>query len=213
MSDPDSDAQAQQQLLAVVERYREEQCAALLARANDQARELVRQAYAEARARGQRGLAEVRLHYRDRIAAAQARQQTRMRQRRQQDNSALLASLWEPLRAAILSRWQEPAARRAWIDALLRTAAASLLDSSWTIEHPADWPQAEQHAVRSRVGEVSVSFAPQAGMAAGLRICAGGACVDGSVDGLLKDRAYIESLLLAALGAHGSKDPADRSSR
>ena len=107
----------------------------------------------------------------------------------------------------------EPGTRRAWIDALLRMAAASLLDSSWTIEHPTDWPQAEQHALRSRVGEVSVSFAPQAGMAAGLRICAGGACVDGSVDGLLKDRAYIESLLLAASGAHGSKDPADRSPR
>ena len=58
MSDPDSDAQAQQELLAVVERYREEQCAALLARANDQARELVRQAYAEARARGRRGRSE-----------------------------------------------------------------------------------------------------------------------------------------------------------
>jgi hypothetical protein len=209
MSDPDSDAQAQQQLLAVVERYREEQCAALLARANDQAGELVRQAYAEARARGRRGVAEVRQHYRDRIAAAQARQQTRLRQRRQHDNSALLASLWEPLRGAILSRWQEAAARRAWIDALLRTAAASLLDSSWTIEHPADWPQAEQDALRSRVGEVSVSFAPQPGMAAGLRICAGGACVDGSVDGLLKDRAYIESLLLAALHEHCSQEHSD----
>ena len=58
MSDPDSDAQAQQELLAVVERYREEQCAALLARANDQARELVRHAYAEARARGRRGLGQ-----------------------------------------------------------------------------------------------------------------------------------------------------------
>ena len=213
MSVPDSGAQAQQQLLAVVERYREEQCAALLARANDQARELLRQAYAEARARGRRGVAEVRLHYRDRIAAAQARQQTRMRQQRQHENSALLASLWEPLREAILSRWQEPGTRRAWIEALLRTAAASLLDSSWTIEHPVDWPQAEQHAVRSRVGEVSLSFAPQAGMAAGLRICAGGACVDGSVDGLLRHRAQIEALLLAALAGSGSNDSAKRSSR
>jgi hypothetical protein len=209
MSVPDSEAQAQQQLLAVVERYREEQCAALLARANDQARELVRQGYAEARARGRRGVAEVRLHCRNRIAAAQARQQTRMRQQRHHDNSALLASLWEQLRGSILSRWQEPGARRAWIDALLRTAAASLLDSSWTIEHPVDWPQAEQHALRSRVGEASVSFAPQAGMAAGLRICAGGACVDGSADGLLKDRAYIESLLLAALHEHCSEEHSD----
>lgn len=209
MSALDSDTQAQQHLLAVVERYREEKCAELLERADEQARQLVRQAYAEARSRAQRGIADVRLHYRHKIAAAQARQQTHMRQQRQHDNSALLASLWEPLRAAILSRWQQPGARRAWIDALLRTAAAKLLDSSWTIEHPADWPQAERDALCTRLGEVRVSFAPQAGIAAGLRIRAGGACVDGSVEGLLKDRAHIESLLLAGLIERCNKQLSD----
>jgi len=209
MSVTDSDAQAQQHLLAVVERYREEQCAELLERANQQARQLVRQAYGDARSRAQRGIADVRLRHRQQVAAAQARQQTRMRQQRQHNNSALLAGLWAPLRAAILSRWQEPGARREWIDALLRTAAANLLDSNWTIQHPADWPQAEQQALRTRVGEVSVSFAPQADMAAGLRICAGGACVDGSVDGLLKDRSRIESLLLAGLNQRCSEQAGD----
>jgi len=209
MSAPGSDTQVQQHLLAVVERYREEKCAELLERANEQARQLLSQAWREARMRGQRGIADVRQQYRHKIAAAQARQQTRMRQQRQHDNSVLLAGLWEPLRAAILSRWQQPETRRDWIDALVRKAAASLLDSTWTIEHPGDWPQAEQSDLHSRLREVSVSFAPQVAMAAGLRICAGGACVDGSVDGLLKDRAYIESLLLARLGERCSKEPGD----
>jgi len=199
MSDAGGEGQARQHLLAVVERYREQQCGELLDAANAQARQLLSQAWREARARLRRGIADVRLHYRHRIGEAEARQQTRMRQQRQRDNSALLASLWEPLQAAVVARWQRPDTRRAWIDALLQQAADSLLDSAWLIEHPADWPQGEQRAVRDRLGTLSVSFQPQAGITAGLRICAGGACVDGSLEGLLRDRVHIESLLLARL--------------
>lgn len=209
MTVPDSDTQARQHLLAVVERYRDEKCVALLEQADQQARQLVRQAYREARSRGQRGIADVRLHYRDKIAAAQARRQTRIRQRRQRDNSLLLAGLWEPLRAAILSRWQQPEARRQWIEELVRKAEASLRERDWVIEHPVEWPQQEQDALRSRLGELSLSFTPRTDMAAGLRICAGGACVDGSVEGLLRDRTRIESLLLARLNECCMKHPGD----
>jgi len=209
MNGSENETQARQHLLAVVERYRQEKCSEVLNQANDQARQLLRQAYGEARARARRGMAELRLQYRRSIAEAEARQQTRLRQQRQRANSALLAGLWEPLRAAILSRWQQPEARCEWIEALVQKAAASLLDSAWTIEHPADWPQTEQRALRSSLGGLSLSFVPQAAMTAGLRICAGGACVDGSVEGLLRDRAQIESLLLARLGEQCRAQPGD----
>jgi hypothetical protein len=45
-------------------------------------------------------------------------------------------------------------------------------------------------------------------MSAGLRICAAGACVDGSVEGLLRDRRRVESLLLARLIERGRKEQA-----
>jgi len=200
MTGAGSEGRAQQHLLEVVERYREQQCAELLEAANARAQQLLKQAWRETRARLQRGVADVRVLYRDRIGEAQARQQTRMRQQRQRDNSALLAGLWEPLQAAVVARWQQPDTRRAWIDALLKQTAGSLLDSAWVIEHPGDWPQAEQRAVRDRLDAVKVSFRPQAGVTAGLRICAGGACVDGTAEGLLRDRAQVEALLLARLG-------------
>ncbi len=44
------------------------------------------------------------------------------------------------------------------------------------------------------------SLEPQAGITAGLRISAGGACVDGSIEGLLRQRTRIEALLLAEIG-------------
>lgn len=209
MSGAGSNSQAREHLLEVVERYRRERCAALLDKANAQARELVRQAYREARGRVQRGIAEVRLTYRHRIAAARARQQTRLRQQRQRENSALLAGLWEQLQGEILLRWQQRKAREMWIEALVQQAAASLLGAAWTVEHPPDWPLAEQNALRGRLDKVSLSFVPQAAMTAGLRICAGGACVDGSLNGLLRDRAHIESLLLARLGEACRKKHSD----
>jgi vacuolar-type H+-ATPase subunit H len=198
MSESDGETRARQRLVAVVERHRQEKCAELLERANQQARQLIREAFREAHSRGRQGIAEVRQQYRDRIGAARAQQQTQLRLRRQRDNGELLAALWEPLRSAVQARWGESEARRAWIDALVRLAAARLRDKSWSIEHPVDWPESEQAELRERLG-ASLNFVPQEALTAGLRIRAGGACVDGSVEGLLWDRTRVQSLLLARL--------------
>ncbi|MGD2073662.1 MAG: hypothetical protein PVI91_02180 [Gammaproteobacteria bacterium] len=207
MSGSDGEAQARERLVEVVERHRREKCEEVLGRAARQAGELVTQAFREARGRARQGIADVRLQYRHRIEAARAKQHTQRRQRRQRDNSELLAQLWEPLRAAVHARWQEPEARAAWIEALAGEAESRLRDTSWTVEHPPDWPESEQRALRERVA-ARLRFAPQATMSAGLRICAAGACVDGSVEGLLRDRRRVESLLLARLIERGRKEQA-----
>jgi restriction endonuclease len=199
MSDLDTGAQARQHLLEVVERYRAEKCEALLEQAQQQARQLVRESYAEARSRARRGIAQVRQQSRDRIAAAEAHHQTRIRQQRQAENSKLLAGLWQPLQEELQLRWQQPEARHEWVEAVVAKALASLRASAWQVEHPPQWPQPERDTLRRELQETELSFVPCSDVRAGLRICAGGACVDGSVQGLLRDRTRIESLLLARL--------------
>ena len=200
MSGAQADARASAELLAMVERHRRETCARLLQQAEAQARELTRRAFAEGRERVQHGIVEVRQHYRRRLTVEQAQIETRRRQQRQHENAELLGRVWAPLRAAMQARWQRPDARRAWINALVNEAQARLRDADWTVEHPLDWPQSEQTALRQRLGR-HLDLVPQAEVVAGLRVRCAGACVDGSIEGLLRDRSRVEALLLARLAA------------
>lgn len=81
---------------------------------------------------------------------------------------------------------------------------------------PADWRAALQAlkrlpalpALQLRL-QKQLAHAPhfevKSTITAGLRICAGGACVDGSADGLLRERLAIEAVLLARINEHRDK--------
>ncbi len=195
------DAQLQH-LLEVVERNRDERCRALLAEARTQARLLVEKAHREARVRLHQKVLETREKVRLQLASAQAQRETRLRLQRHRADRALLTRTWQPLTEKMLQRWRQADARQLWIDNLVEQASTLLVDRNWHIEHPLDWPASERAELEARLGKDLGSkpgFAARAEIEAGLRICAGAACVDGTLEGLLRDRSRIEALLLATL--------------
>jgi hypothetical protein len=198
---PVVDAQVRH-LLAVVHRHRDEACARLLAQAVEQAQQVVREARRDARLRMRQAVSEAREHFEQERVAAEARLHTQRRQRRQRADQALLVEAWPRLRGALQRRWRDSSGRRAWVEALLTQASTALVSSDWLIEHAPDWPSEERDTVGQRLATQlgqAPAFAERSDMVAGLRVRGGAACVDGSLDGLLGERAAIEALLLAAV--------------
>ncbi|HYR00008.1 MAG TPA: hypothetical protein VET86_08190 [Casimicrobiaceae bacterium] len=190
-------------LLAIVEADRAAKCGAILDAARAQAAALVADAHAAARARMRAAFAEERELVAARIAAAQANLETRRRIARQQRAAALLAAAWEKLPAALLARWRDPHARRAWAATVAEDARRVLPRSAWTIAHAPGWPEAERAAFAgelSAANGIDASFVEDPAVRAGLRIAADHNVVDGTQEGLLADRAEIGARLLALLG-------------
>jgi hypothetical protein len=205
------DAQLQH-LLEVVERNRGVRCRALLEEAREQARALVKQAYSEARTRLHRNVLSTREQARQQFASAEAQRNTRLRLQRHRMDQALLVRAWEPLSDELHRRWRLAGPRQQWIDKLLAQATATLVDPHWRIEHPKDWQPQEQSALQTRLDRdlgYPAVFAVKPEIQAGLRICAGKTCVDGTVDGLLRARTRIEALMLATLNECRSRMAAD----
>jgi hypothetical protein len=191
-----------QHLLAVVEQRRRERCREVLEQAREQARQLISQAYRDERQRMHRELNELRHKLRQQMVSLAAQRQTRKRQRRQQADEELLARSWQSLAEALLQCWGDASMRQRWVEDVVEQAAAVFVDPHWVIEHPSDWPAQERSALQ-RVLAKRLTKAPRfedrSGLTAGLRIVAGGACVDGSVEGLLRERSAIEAELLAKI--------------
>jgi hypothetical protein len=195
-------------LLAVVEQRRSERCRDVLDKAHEQALQVVKQSYREVRQRMHLELGEIRQKRRQQMVSVVAQRQTRKRQRRQQADEALLKTSWQDLREALLHRWRDPLMRQQWVEGLVSQAASVLVGRHWVIEYPSDWPAQERAAfqlkLQKQLGELP-DFEASSTITAGLRICAEGACVDGSVDGLLRERLAIEAVLLARINGHRGK--------
>lgn len=189
-------------LLELIEADRARQCAALLGEAHERAAALRAQAGAEARARLRAVFAEQRQRHREQLAAAQARLATRRRLHEQQRVAALLRLAWEALPQQLRTLWQQADARAAWAERVAAAALAKLPHATWRVVHAPDWPAAEQQALARRIasaaGEVP-RFEADAAIAAGLKVVADGNVVDGTLDGLLADRAELEARLLHLL--------------
>ena len=206
MNVPGSVVDAQlQHLLEVVERDREKRCRAVIEEAETLARQIIKQAHRDARAHIHKDFGELREQIRQRIASAEAQQQTRLRMVRQQADQDFLDAAWQPLQQALQRHWQVTEHRKQWVMGLVKKAASTLIDSHWLIEHPPDWPAHECNTLKDRLSrdfECFPSFEPHPRITAGLRICAAGACVDGSIEGLLQRRTHIQSRLLAEIRKH-----------
>ena len=187
-------------LLDVVTQHRDEKCAAIRVNAEAEARALLRTAWREARERMHGELAEIRRRVEHALASHEAQHQTRARQQRQVDDSELLVAARAALQAALLQRWQQPASRQQWCEALVNAAVTTLDDKVWTVEHPADWPMSEHEALLQHINAVCGKMPrlqAKSGISAGLRICADGTCMDATIDGLLHDQERIDAELLA----------------
>lgn len=189
-------------LLELIEADRARQCAALLGEAHGRAAAVRAQAAAEARARVREVFTEQRQRQREQIAAAAARLATRRRLHEQQRVAALLRLAWETLPGELRSRWRQADARAAWVERTAAAALAQLPRGAWRILHAPGWPAAEQQALARRIADATGAaprFEADAAVEAGLQVAAGGNVVDGTLAGLLADRAELEARLLHRL--------------
>jgi hypothetical protein len=189
----------EQALLDLVEADRRRKCDAILAEAQGRAAVVLEQAHADALARMRRAFEEERLRRDARVDAARANLQTRRRLADQQRAAALLASGWKRLPEELLRRWRAPELRRRWVAAVVAGARASLPAAAWRIVHAPEWPAEERDAIRTELAAASGAECrcdEDSRIRAGLRISANGNVIDGTLDGLLSDRAEIGSQLL-----------------
>jgi hypothetical protein len=196
------DAQARA-LLDLVETDRAQRCTAILGDANLRAAALRAQAHADARARMRQAFAEQRALRRGRLAAAQARLAPQRRLHEQQRTAALLRLAWDQLPGELLALWRAPATRACWVAQVMSAAAARLPRGPWCIVHAPDWPEAEQQALAAAAVQGGATeaprFEPEETIAAGLKVTAEGNVIDGTLAGLLADRADFEARLLRLL--------------
>jgi F0F1-type ATP synthase membrane subunit b/b' len=197
-----------QQLLEVVEKHREEECSKLIEQARARSRKIVRAAFSDARRRLHQDIVNTREDTRKQLASAEAQYQTQLRLARQELDQKLLATAWLSLYEALIRLWQDPETRKGWIRDCIKQASHILIEQDWVIECPIDWSEDECIEIRKRLIEErgdQIIFQTKPSIYAGLRITAGNSCVDGTVEGLLRQRTRIEELLLAAINKHRSK--------
>jgi hypothetical protein len=197
-----STALALVEMLKLVEEHELSRCREALTRAHAQAEVLRRAAQRAARARMHAHIQTLKQERRRALALAAAELDTAQRQQRNRCDYALIETGLQQLDAALMDRWQDAATRRQWVGRVVRNARARLPRERWEISHPPGWPQSEQHELAARLApELGAApvFRAEPGIRAGLCVRAGTARQDGTLDGLLADRAAIEALLLAEL--------------
>lgn len=199
-------ADALEEMLKLVTEQQDRECAAITERADTETRDILAAAHRGARRRMHENVLEIRQIMRREMNQAQAALETAKRQHTQRCDFALIESGWPKLRVAVSARWREAGARRAWIDSLVQQAQTALPRGSWEVHHPADLAAADRdyltQSVAAAAGEAP-RFLVDAKASAGLRLCAAGACLDGTLEGILGDHAAIQARLLAMLEEQG----------
>jgi hypothetical protein len=194
--------QPKRALLQLIEGDRARQCEQILGEAHGRAAVARAQAHAQARVRKRQAFEEQRERRREQIAAAQARLATHRRLHEQQHTAALLRLAWQQLPTELRSLWQQEVARSAWVGQVLAAAQARMPRGAWRIVHAPAWPAAERQALAERLAAesgVAPRFEADPSIDAGLKIACDGNVVDGTLDGLLADRAELEARLLRQL--------------
>lgn len=191
-------------LIELITATRDAHSAEILEQARQQARARIAGAFREARQRVSRAIEEERVRARGLLAVNEARLETHNRQRYQDAVQHMLSRARHRLGAALLARWRDDQQRQQWLEHLLDQALRRLPKVRWEIEHPAGWDGAEIAAWLDRIaGHTGARplLRGDARIAAGLRIRADGACLDGTLDGLLADERAVQARLLALLEA------------
>lgn len=162
----------------------------LLAETRYRMRERVHRAVTEERQRRETALLESR-----------HRIETASRRRVQAHYRDFLKDAMPLLQAELEQRWRDTETRRSWCEMLLGEAADRLPGECWSIEHPEDWSGSDTEWLAQAFAARELpkpELVEDAGIAAGLRVRLGPACLDATLDGLLANRAAVEAQLLAA---------------
>lgn len=189
-------------LLASVELYREERCAALLEPALAQARALVKAALADARRRVTTAIEEERKRMQRDVGAVESSLATERRLLAQQHAVRQLGRAWSALQTALTARWAASDTRERWTASHLKRAQECLAhDREWLIRHHAAWTEDERNGAAERLRSlgIRVAFEHDPAIAAGFVVTCGHNVLDASLDGLLSDRSALEGRLLQCL--------------
>lgn len=189
-------------LVDLVEADRARRCDAIDGEARERAAAALATAHAEARERMRVAFEEERHRYAQRAAAAHARVQTHRRLREQRLAASFVASGLARLPQALLARWQHRESRAAWVGRAVAEARRALPAGAWSIVHAPGWPADERDAWIASLAKdpgAAPSFMADDALRAGLKLSAGGNVVDGTLAGLIADRAEIGAALLQLL--------------
>jgi len=190
----------EQGLLRLVDDYRDQECRRILGEAQARAREVRGQAFARERAALHQRITAERARARGLIQAAEAERATRERRRSEQLDAALVDAVWPGLVAELEARWRNAETRRDWVGHALDEALRRLARGDWLVRHAPGWPEEDRAEADQRLrqqADVTARFSADGSIAAGLIVSASGAALDMSLEGLLRDRARVESRLLA----------------
>lgn len=195
-------------LVRLVAEQRDEACRRLIAEAEESASVLLRQTHRKERAHLHRRILEERARVQARIQAVEAERVTRERRQQARSSAGILEQAWPLLQVGLRRRWQDAEGRRRWVARCVQQALGALPAGAWTLRHAPGWPAAEQQAIReelTRALGVEPQLRSDSGIEAGLIIDSGGACLDGSLHGLLADRQRLEARLLALLAGESRR--------
>ncbi len=201
MKMPSSIVRAQvDRLLDVVHKYQDKQCEKILTQAQQETQQIIRQAYGDARLRLHQYILESREGMQREIVTAKAKSHTIRKQIQHKADRLYLNQTWDMLEDKLIARWQNKEQRQRWVQKILVVALQVIPSQDWLVEHPDCWSEDEKHNFINQArqkSEIAVNFAVSSDIIAGIRICAHGATVDGSLQGLLANRSRIESEFLA----------------
>ncbi len=194
-------------LLSLVTEARDRHRLEIAARAEAQAREILRAARRDATERVRRAVHEDRERRRQALEAAKGDIATTRRFALQQGSRRALACALPALREALGARWNEPERRDRWIVSTVEHATRVMPPGRWRVEHPSTLAPgvlaAASERVRARTGQAP-ELAAVPDVECGLRIVAGSATLDASLEGLLRSAPALEGRLLAELDPGGA---------
>lgn len=188
-------------VLGALKVQRDSRCREIESATGRRVEQLLSDSRSRVRERVHKAVVEERQRRETALLDARHRIETGERRKVQQQYRKFLHAA-EPLLAAELEeRWRDVEARRSWCEMLIGEAADRLARDPWTIEHPRDWT-AEDTAWLEQLMQARELPKPvlheDAGIAAGLRVRLGSACLDATIAGLLANTCEVEGRLLAA---------------
>ncbi|NNL64007.1 MAG: hypothetical protein HKO69_09370 [Woeseiaceae bacterium] len=180
------------------------QCREIQHEAKQRADALLSQSRREARSRMHEAVLEERRRRESAIVAARHRLDTEARRQLQGRYQKLIDLAWPLLNRELAARWARPGSRAEWCELLVDEAVHLLGKDNWLVAQPDPatdaWSRDDQQRLEELLAARDIpppEFQPDATLDAGLRIRRGGACLDGTIGGLLARRAAVTGRLLA----------------
>ena len=191
-------------LTGVLRERSSERCREIQREAKERADTLLVQSRREARTRVHEAVLEERRRRERALVEARHRLETEARRQLQGRYRSLTDLAWPLLNRELIARWARPGSRAEWCELLIHEGAQLLGKDDWLVQHPCPdtgaWSRDDQNRLLELLAARDIPppvFQPDTALEAGLRIRRHGACLDGTIDGLLAHRAAVAARLLA----------------